>query len=40
MRASCHCLRLVLGDQLNSAHSWFQTVDAQVVYVLMEALNA
>lgn len=36
MRASCHCLRLVLGDQLNSAHSWFQTVDAQVVYVLME----
>lgn len=29
-------LRLVLGDQLNPAHAWFQTVDAQVVYVLME----
>jgi len=29
-------LRLILGDQLNSKHSWFQTVDAHVVYVLME----
>lgn len=29
-------LRLVLGDQLNPGHSWFQQVDAQVVYVLME----
>ena len=31
-----HMLRLVLGDQLNPQHSWFQQVDAQVVYVLME----
>lgn len=31
-----HTLRLVLGDQLNQQHRWFQQVDAQVVYVLME----
>ncbi len=31
-----HTLRLLLGDQLNPQHSWFQQVDAQVVYVLME----
>lgn len=31
-----YTLRLVLGDQLNPQHSWFQQVDAQVVYVLME----
>jgi len=29
-------LRLILGDQLNSNHSWFQTVDDSVTYVLME----
>lgn len=29
-------LRLVLGDQLNSQHSWFKVVKPQVVYVLME----
>ncbi|QOT79476.1 cryptochrome/photolyase family protein [Cupriavidus basilensis] len=29
-------LRLVLGDQLNSRHSWFAHVDPEVVYVLME----
>lgn len=29
-------LRLVLGDQLNSQHSWFQTIDANTTYVLME----
>jgi deoxyribodipyrimidine photolyase-related protein len=29
-------LRLVLGDQLNSQHSWYQTVDANTTYVLME----
>ncbi|MGE4331018.1 cryptochrome/photolyase family protein, partial [Diaphorobacter sp.] len=34
--APAHTLRLVLGDQLNPQHSWFQQVDAQVVYVLME----
>ena len=29
-------LRLVLGDQLNPEHSWFQTVDSAVLYTLME----
>jgi deoxyribodipyrimidine photolyase-related protein len=29
-------LRLILGDQLNSNHSWFKTVDDEVVYVMME----
>ncbi|MES2771559.1 MAG: cryptochrome/photolyase family protein [Pseudomonadota bacterium] len=29
-------LRLVLGDQLNPNHAWLQTLDAHVVYVLME----
>jgi deoxyribodipyrimidine photolyase-related protein len=29
-------LRLILGDQLNSKHTWFKTVDPNVSYVLME----
>ena len=29
-------IRLILGDQLNHAHSWFQKVDNDVVYVMME----
>jgi deoxyribodipyrimidine photolyase-related protein len=29
-------LRLILGDQLNSQHSWFKTVDNSVTYVMME----
>lgn len=29
-------LRLVLGDQLNAQHSWFQHVDKHVIYVMME----
>ena len=29
-------LRLVLGDQLNIRHSWFDHVDSNVTYVLME----
>ena len=29
-------IRLILGDQLNEQHSWFQTVDDSVGYVLME----
>ncbi|GAB4471742.1 MAG: cryptochrome/photolyase family protein [Thermoflexibacter sp.] len=32
-------LRLVLGDQLNHHHSWFQQVDSQVTYVMMEVLQ-
>jgi deoxyribodipyrimidine photolyase-related protein len=29
-------LRLILGDQLNSNHSWFKNTDDSVTYVLME----
>jgi len=29
-------LRLVLGDQLNEEHSWFQTIDPHVVYLFQE----
>ena len=29
-------LRLILGDQLNSNHSWFKTLDDSVTYVMME----
>lgn len=29
-------LRLILGDQLNLRHSWFQTVDQDILYVMME----
>ncbi|MEG8120102.1 cryptochrome/photolyase family protein, partial [Xanthomonas hortorum] len=35
-QAPAHTLRLILGDQLNPQHSWFDTTDAGVVYVLME----
>ncbi|MCH8551737.1 MAG: cryptochrome/photolyase family protein [Natronospirillum sp.] len=30
------CLRLILGDQLHAGHSWFRTVDPDVLYVLAE----
>lgn len=33
---SVRTLRLVLGDQLNENHSWFQEIDPSVLYVLME----
>jgi len=29
-------LRLILGDQLNSNHSWFQTVNPRVTYLMAE----
>ncbi|MFN3317073.1 MAG: cryptochrome/photolyase family protein, partial [Raineya sp.] len=29
-------LRLILGDQLNSQHSWFQKTDTEIIYVMME----
>lgn len=29
-------LRLILGDQLNSNHSWFKTIEDSVTYVMME----
>ncbi|MEJ7137025.1 cryptochrome/photolyase family protein [Amphibiibacter pelophylacis] len=34
--APAHTLRLVLGDQLDPLHPWFEAVDAGVVYTLME----
>lgn len=33
---STRTVRLLLGDQLNSRHSWFSTVDSNVLYVMME----
>lgn len=30
-------LRLILGDQLNSRHSWFKKVDPNITYLMMEA---
>jgi deoxyribodipyrimidine photolyase-related protein len=36
MTGTSQTLRLVLGDQLNPGHPWFQAMDPQVVYVLME----
>ncbi len=29
-------IRLILGDQLNIQHSWFEEIDAKVLFVLME----
>jgi deoxyribodipyrimidine photolyase-related protein len=29
-------LRLLLGDQLNSQHSWFDEVNPDVIYVMAE----
>lgn len=29
-------LRLILGDQLNTKHSWFENTDGNVLYLLME----
>jgi deoxyribodipyrimidine photolyase-related protein len=33
---STRTVRLILGDQLNSGHSWFSAVDPDVLYVMME----
>lgn len=32
-------LRLVLGDQLNHAHSWFKEKDDRIIYVMMEVMQ-
>src|SRR6476661_3488756 len=32
-------LRLILGDQLNISHSWFNSISADVIYVLMEVMQ-
>ena len=29
-------LRLILGDQLNHQHSWFDSVDSEITFVMME----
>ena len=29
-------IRLIMGDQLNPMHSWFETVDSEVVYLIAE----
>ena len=29
-------LRLLLGDQLNPAHSWFEKTDGSIIYCLFE----
>ncbi len=31
-----HTLRLILGDQLNIQHSWFELVNPEVTYLMME----
>jgi len=31
-----HTLRLVLGDQLNPRHAWFETVDSGILYLVAE----
>lgn len=36
MASQYRTLRLILGDQLNHNHSWFQAIDEEVLYVLME----
>lgn len=36
MKKKYKTLRLILGDQLNSNHSWYQSKDKSVLYVLME----
>lgn len=36
LNKSTRCLRLILGDQLNAAHSWFRKKDPAVVYLICE----
>ena len=36
MTPSKRILRIILGDQLNLRHSWFKTIDNQILYVMME----
>lgn len=33
---AAHTIRLILGDQLNAAHSWYQQSDDSVLYVIAE----
>ncbi|MBS7564287.1 cryptochrome/photolyase family protein [Mucilaginibacter sp. Bleaf8] len=34
-----HTLRLILGDQLNSNHSWFSKTDDDVTYIMLEVMQ-
>ena len=36
MNKSYTCAKLILGDQLNMAHPWFEKVDSEVLFVMME----
>ena len=36
MASSNTIIRLILGDQLNLNHSWFQKIDSNVIYTLIE----
>ncbi len=36
MKSSYQTLRLILGDQLNAQHSWFQSKEGDVLYVIAE----
>ncbi|MUJ29081.1 cryptochrome/photolyase family protein [Aliivibrio fischeri] len=36
MNSTADRLRLILGDQLNASHSWFQHTDPQTIYVIAE----
>lgn len=37
LKATFRELRLILGDQLNERHPWFETIDNEVLYVIIEA---
>ena len=39
MQSKYEKLRLVLGDQLNSQHTWWDETDDDVLYVMMECLS-
>ena len=34
-----HTLRLILGDQLNRQHTWYQQRDDGVLYLIAELLS-
>ncbi len=39
MAKTYHTLRLILGDQLNSKHSWYEEKNDSTLYVMMESLS-
>lgn len=39
MTTAPHTLRLVLGDQLNTKHTWFRQKEDGILYILMESLS-